>query len=102
MKKGRLKFQTTFVLVNNKIFRKKIVYYFTLLFKLLGFDYLLLPKILFKLLGFDYLLLPKIKDNTAKTKKQINRILAIPAALPAMPPKPRKAAMMAMTKKTTA
>ncbi|OFR02790.1 hypothetical protein HMPREF2907_08470 [Neisseria sp. HMSC055H02] len=87
MKKGRLKFQTTFVLVNNKIFRKKIVYYFTLLFKLLG---------------FDYLLLPKIKDNTAKTKKQINRILAIPAALPAMPPKPRKAAMMAMTKKTTA
>jgi hypothetical protein len=38
----------------------------------------------------------------ATTRKMTNRILAIPAALAAIPPKPNTAAMIAMTKKITA
>jgi hypothetical protein len=38
----------------------------------------------------------------AKTKKTIKQTLAIHAAVPAIPPKPRTAAIMATMRKTTA
>ena len=44
-------------------------------------------------------LLPAIKLKTKRIKKIKNRILAIPAAPAAIPPKPNTAAMMAITKK---
>ena len=46
-------------------------------------------------------LLPKSKLNTNSTKKIKNKILAIPAAPAAIPPKPKIAAMMATIKKIT-
>ena len=47
-----------------------------------------------------YFFLPKISDITDKIKKPANKILAMPAALPAIPPKPNTAAIIAMIKKT--
>ncbi len=47
------------------------------------------------------LLLPNNKLNTKSTKKTKNKILAIPAAPAAIPPKPNIAAMMATIKKIT-
>lgn len=46
-------------------------------------------------------LLPKSKLSTNNTKKIKNKILAIPAAPAAIPPKPNIAAMMATIKKMT-
>ena len=46
-------------------------------------------------------LFPKIRDSTNKIMKTTNRILAIPAAPAAMPPKPKTAAIMAITRKVT-
>jgi len=46
-------------------------------------------------------LLPNNKLNTNNTKKIKNKILAIPAAPAAIPPKPKIAAMMATIKKIT-
>lgn len=43
--------------------------------------------------------LPPISDNRNNTIKIKNRILAIPAAPAAIPPKPNMAAIMATTKK---
>jgi hypothetical protein len=45
---------------------------------------------------------PNISEITKRMRKTKNKILAIPAALAAIPPKPKKAAIMAMTKKTAA
>ena len=42
------------------------------------------------------------KDTTKSTRNTKNIILAIPTALPAIPPKPRTAAMSAITKKVIA
>lgn len=47
------------------------------------------------------LLLPNNKLNTNNTKKIKNKILAIPAAPAAIPPKPNIAAMIATIKKIT-
>src|SRR5690606_15075812 len=54
--------------------------------------------------GRDYTrgLRPKISDSTNSTRKTKNRIFAMPADAPAMPPKPRTAATRAMTRKTMA
>jgi len=41
-------------------------------------------------------------ETIASTRKTANKILAMPAALAAMPAKPNTAATMAMTKKTPA
>ena len=41
-------------------------------------------------------------DATKSTRKTTNRILATPAAVPAIPPKPRTAAIKAMTRKVMA
>ncbi len=41
-------------------------------------------------------------DNTTSTKKIKNSTFAIPAAAPAIPPKPSKAAMIASTKNVNA
>lgn len=38
--------------------------------------------------------------TTSKTKKMMNKIFAIVAAVPAMPPNPKAAARMASTRKT--
>jgi len=45
--------------------------------------------------------LPKTSDTKNKTTNTKNNILAIPAALAAMPPKPNMAATMATTKNIT-
>jgi hypothetical protein len=45
---------------------------------------------------------PMIKNSMKRTKNIPNSILAIPAAAPAIPPNPRAAAIMEMTKKTAA
>src|SRR5690606_28022298 len=45
---------------------------------------------------------PRRKVASATTRNTTNRILAIPAAPAAMPEKPSRAAIRAMTKKTTA
>ncbi len=52
-------------------------------------------------INFGYLLkdLPKINDRRNRTMKIANRIFAIEAAPEAIPPKPKIAAMIAMTKK---
>jgi len=42
---------------------------------------------------------PAINDNTNKTMKMKNRILAIEAAPAAIPPNPKMAAIIAMTRK---
>jgi hypothetical protein len=44
--------------------------------------------------------LPKIKETMNRIKKRTNSIFAIPTAVPAIPPKPRIPAMIAMTKKS--
>jgi hypothetical protein len=44
----------------------------------------------------DYLNAPLSKDSTNKTIKIKNTIFAIPAAAPAIPPKPKTAAMIAI------
>ncbi len=46
--------------------------------------------------------LPKIREITKRTRKTMNRILAIHAAVPAMTPKPKIAAMIATTRNTMA
>tara|TARA_Y100000782_G_scaffold67816_1_gene73780 strand:+ start:231 stop:407 length:177 start_codon:yes stop_codon:yes gene_type:complete len=43
-----------------------------------------------------------MKETMNSTKKTRNRIFAIPVAVPAMPPKPRTAAMMAIIRKVIA
>jgi hypothetical protein len=45
---------------------------------------------------------PKIRAIMNSTRKIKKRILAMDAAAPAIPPKPKKAAIIAMIKKTTA
>src|SRR5690606_31038842 len=45
---------------------------------------------------------PNRKEATNSTRKMMNRILAIPVAVPAMPPKPSTPAMMAMIRKVMA
>jgi hypothetical protein len=45
---------------------------------------------------------PMIRNSMKRTKNIPNSILAIPAAAPAIPPNPRAAATMEMTKKTAA
>jgi len=45
---------------------------------------------------------PKISETTASTRKTTNKIFATPAALAAMPPKPKIAAKSAITKNTAA
>jgi hypothetical protein len=45
---------------------------------------------------------PNRKVATARMMKTTNRILAMPAAPAAMPPKPNSAAISAITKNTTA
>jgi hypothetical protein len=44
---------------------------------------------------------PKIKDRRNNTMKMANKIFAIEAAPEAIPPKPKIAAMIAITKKVT-
>jgi hypothetical protein len=44
---------------------------------------------------------PNIRDNKKSTRKIKNKILAIEAAPAAMPPKPKIAAIIATTRKTT-
>ena len=46
-------------------------------------------------------LLPEIRLRTNNTKKIKNKTLAIPAAPAATPPKPKMAAMIAITRKIT-
>jgi len=46
--------------------------------------------------------LPKIREITKITKKTTNKIFAIPAAAPAIPLKPKKAAINAKTRKAIA
>jgi hypothetical protein len=43
-----------------------------------------------------------MNEMIAKIKKTMKQTFAIQAAVPAIPPKPRKAAMRAMTRKTMA
>jgi hypothetical protein len=43
-----------------------------------------------------------MSETTAKTRNTMNKILATPAALAAMPPKPKTAASSAMMKNTAA
>jgi hypothetical protein len=43
-----------------------------------------------------------IRDTRNMTRKTKKRIFAIPAAAPAMPPKPNRAAMSAITRNVTA
>src|SRR5690606_17477343 len=45
---------------------------------------------------------PMMKDTMNRTRNTTNRILAMPVAVPAMPPKPRTAAMMAMIRNVIA
>ncbi|MEY4579136.1 MAG: hypothetical protein RL701_3839, partial [Pseudomonadota bacterium] len=45
---------------------------------------------------------PKMSETTASTRNTKNRIFAMPAALAAMPPKPKNAAAKAITKNTAA
>jgi hypothetical protein len=42
---------------------------------------------------------PNNRETTNKTRKITNKIFAIPAAAPAIPPKPNKAATRAITRK---
>ena len=44
---------------------------------------------------------PKISERTKSTKKTMKRILAMPAAVPAIEVKPSNAAMRAMTRNVT-
>ena len=46
-------------------------------------------------------LLPRISDNTKRPTNTKKRILAMPTAAPAIPPKPKIAATMAINKKDT-
>ena len=46
--------------------------------------------------------LPLTRETTNRTMKIINRIFAIEAAVPAMPPKPSMPAIRAMMRKVTA
>lgn len=48
------------------------------------------------------LLRPNSRETTKAIKKMIKRIFAIPAAVPAIPPKPKMAAIMAMMRKVIA
>ena len=43
-----------------------------------------------------------MSDTTNRIRNTKNRIFAIPTAVPAIPPKPRMAAMMAITRKVMA
>ncbi len=45
---------------------------------------------------------PKIRDTIKRIRKTTNSIFAIPAAVPAIPPKPKTAATNAMIRKITA
>src|SRR4029078_6051807 len=45
---------------------------------------------------------PLISDTTNRTRNTTNRILAIPAAVPAIPPNPSTAAMIAITRNVSA
>src|SRR5690349_25154944 len=45
---------------------------------------------------------PKNSEMTKRTRNTKNKTLAIPAAVPAIPPKPRTAAIMAITKNVMA
>jgi hypothetical protein len=47
-------------------------------------------------------MVPVIREIKKITRNMKNKILAMPAAAPAMPPKPRNAAMTAIIKKTAA
>lgn len=47
------------------------------------------------------LLLPKIRERRNKTINTKNKIFAMPAALAAIPPNPKTAAIMAMIRKVT-
>ena len=46
-------------------------------------------------------LFPKINDKTKRIRKMTKKTFAIEAAPEAIPPKPKMAAMMAITKKVT-
>ena len=46
-----------------------------------------------------FVLRPKISDSRNSTIKTKNKIFAMPTAVPAMPPKPRAAAINAIIKK---
>lgn len=59
---------------------------------------MLLAKIIFYHLGTLPRNAPEISEITSSTTKIKNIILAIPAAAPAMPPKPNTAAISAITK----
>src|SRR5690606_30137495 len=52
--------------------------------------------------GYFFLNAPLKMDKSARIRNTKNRIFAMPAAPAAIPPKPSTAAMIAMTKNTTA